>query len=408
MSADRIPERVVVVGTGVGGLRTVETLRSAGFTGRISFVGDEPHPPYDRPPLSKQILAGQWPDDRAVLRGGDKLAELELDLHLGVAAVGAEPGVVELSDGSRLEYDALVIATGVRARKLPGQLDHPRMHVLRTLDDSIRLRTALEGSSSLLVVGAGFIGAEVASTAKSNGIDVTVIEALETPLDRVLGPEMGKLCGSLLEDNGIRLITGAMVERFVEKDEKIIAELIGGESIEADQVVVGVGSHLDLDWLAGLGLDTDAGLKCDERGLVVGTDNVYAVGDVAGWHQPREGDAPRIEHWTSACEQGTVVAQRIAGVDVAREADVVPYFWSDQFGLKIQLVGRPGLSDSVTVLHDPGTVKGTLAGYFRGDEMVAAVAFHSPKLVVKCRRLLEGGSAPRSEVEALIAELTSS
>lgn len=400
-------QHVVVIGAGLGGLRTVELLRAEGFPGRISLVGDEPHQPYDRPPLSKQILAGQWPEHRAALHRGE-LPDLDIALHLGRSAVGADRAAVELDDGTRLAYDALVVATGVRPRRLPGQPDHPELHVLRTLEDCRGLRDSLSRARSLLVVGAGFIGAEVAATARTAGLAVTMLEALPVPFARVLGEQMGLLCARLQTEHGVAVRCGVRLEGFQVPGPEtggIAVRLADKTIVRADCGVVGVGTVIENGWLAGLGLPTDSGLLCDSAGLVEGTANVYAVGDIAAWRHPTVGDRPRLEHWTSATEQAAVLAQRIAGKPVTRQADVVPYFWSDQYGLTLQLIGRAELASTVEVLHDPGTIKGTVAGYFAGGRLVAVLAFHAPRLLNRYRALVAAG-ASENEVRARTAELS--
>jgi NADPH-dependent 2,4-dienoyl-CoA reductase/sulfur reductase-like enzyme len=396
---------VVVVGAGLGGLRTVEFLRAEGFSGTISLVGDEAHEPYDRPPLSKQILAGTWPEERATLHRGE-LADLNVSLHLGRSAISVDGDVAELDDGSRLHYDALVVATGVRPRRLPNQPDHPELHVLRTLEDCRALRSSLSRARSLLVVGAGFIGAEVAATARMAGREVTMLEALPVPFGRVLGEQMGQLCARLQTDNGVTVRCGVRLLDFVDSDGGIAARLADGSEVRADCGVVGVGTVVDAEWLAGLGVQSDSGLLCDGTGLVDGTGNVYGVGDIAAWRHPTFGDRPRIEHWTSATEQAAVVAQRIAGAEITRLADAVPYFWSDQYGLTLQLIGRCDLATSVEVLHDPGAIKGTVAGYFADGSLVAVLAFHAPRLLNRYRRLVAAGASAQ-KVRSVAAELAS-
>jgi NADPH-dependent 2,4-dienoyl-CoA reductase/sulfur reductase-like enzyme len=398
-------QHVVVIGAGLGGLRTVESLRVEGFSGRISLVGDEPHEPYDRPPLSKQILAGQWPEERAMLRRGE-LTTLDISLYLGRAAVDVDSAAVHLADGTQLRYDALVAATGVLPRRLPGQPEHPDLHVLRTLENCRALRDSMSRSRSMLVVGAGFIGAEVAATARTAGLEVTMIEALPVPFARVLGEQMGQLCAQLQTDNGVTVRCGVPLTGLAGDTNGIAASLTDGSLVQADCAVVGVGTVVDSGWLAGLGVAIENGLLCDTTGLVEGTGNVYAVGDVAAWRHSTVGDRPRIEHWTSATEQAAVVAQRIAGAQITRQADVVPYFWSDQYGLTLQLAGRCDLATSVEVLHDPGVVKGTVAGYFRDGKLVAVLAFHAPRLLNRYRRLVAAGATER-EVRATAAELAS-
>jgi NADPH-dependent 2,4-dienoyl-CoA reductase/sulfur reductase-like enzyme len=396
-------EQVVVVGAGLGGVRTVESLRAEGFSGRITLVGDELHMPYDRPPLSKQVLAGSWSEEQTLLYRGD-LAELDISVRLGRSARAVDRAAVYLDDGSQLPYHALVVATGVRPRRLPDQPDHRHLHVLRTLEDCRGLRDSMSQARSLLVVGAGFIGAEVAATARMAGLEVTMLEALPSPFARVLGEQMGRLCAQLQTDHGVAVRCGVPLASFGDSDSGIAARLADGSTVRADCGVVGVGTVVDDGWLAGLKVPTSSGLLCDTTGLVEGTSNVYAVGDIAAWRHPTIGDRPRIEHWTSATEQAAVVAQRLAGKPITRQADTVPYFWSDQYGLTLQLVGRCDLATSVEVLHDPGTVKGTVAGYFADDNLIAVLAFHAPRLLNRYRRMLAAG-ASRHEVWSTAAEL---
>lgn len=398
------PEHVLVIGAGLGGLRTAEQLRSAGFQGRISLVGAEQHPPYDRPPLSKQLLSGEWEPDRVLLSTVDALTELGVRSHLGRSAVALRPGAVELSDGSALHGDAVVVATGLEARTLPGQPD--TAHTLRTLDDALALRATLERVDSLLVVGAGFIGAEVASTAHARGIAVTVLEALPVPSVRALGPEVGAVAGRLLTDAGVDLRTGVTITTLTGDDSGgVRADLADGSSVSAAACVVGIGGRPRLDWLPD-GLDVDAGLRCGPTGRVTGLDAVWAVGDVALWADPVTGVQHRHEHWTSAGDQAAVVARDILGA--APVPARVPYFWSDQFGLKIQLLGRPDGADEVLALHGDGLsggdVRGTVAGYLAGGRLVAVAGFGAARRVMRYRALVAAGAA-RAEVLELTASL---
>ena len=376
-----VPEHVLVVGAGLGGVRTVEGLRAAGYQGRISLVGGEQHLPYDRPPLSKQFLAGTWERERIDLTGAEKLSDLGVRTHLGLRAVALRPGEVELSDGASLHADAIVLAPGVTSRTLVGQPDSA--HMLRDVDESLALRATLDRGGSLLVVGAGFIGAEVASTAHDRGIDVTVVEAAPVPMARVLGAPVGALAARLISESGVRLRCGVAITSLTGEG----ATLEDGTTVSADAVVVGVGGRLDLDWLSGTGLDLSGGIPCDEHGRVQGLDGVWAVGDAAAWTDPRHGDRVRHEHWTSATDQATAVARDIAGAQPPPEP--VPYFWSDQFGLKIQLIGRPDVADSILPLHgeglDGGPVKGTAVGYLRGEELVAVVGFGAARRIARYR-----------------------
>lgn len=393
------PEHVVIVGAGLGGLRSAQQLRTAGFLGRISVVGREQHPPYDRPPLSKQVLAGEWEPERVVLAAEDARDELGVRWHLGLSAVGLHAGetghAVELSDGSALHADALVVATGLAARTLPGQPE--TAHTLRTLEDSLALRAALADASSLLVVGGGFIGAEVASTARKAEVDVTVLEALPVPSARALGTEVAALAARLMVDGGVDLRCGAKITGFVEPAGVTLAD---GSELTADVLVVGIGGVPTLDWLKVEGLDTSGGLPCGPTGRVDGLDAVWAVGDVAAWAGHRH------EHWTSATDQAVVVARDITGVE--QQAPAVPYFWSDQFGLKIQLIGAPDGADAVVGLLGDGlgggAVRGTVAGYFEGDELVAVAGFGAARHVARYRKLV-ADRANRAEALALAESL---
>lgn len=396
------PEHIVVVGAGLGGTRTAEQLRAVGYDGRISLIGAEQHQPYDRPPLSKQVLSGAWPPERAALHGADALDRLRVEIHLGCPATALHPGAVELADGTTLAADAVVVATGADARRLPEQ--PVAVHTLRTLDDSLALRAALVRARSLLVVGGGFIGAEVASGAVGQGVKVTVLEALPVPFERALGAEVGALCGRLLSDAGVDLRLNARLARFV--DDRVV-ELADGERVSADVVLVGVGAVPAVGWLAnsafGRGLDTADGLACDTRGRVLGAPGVWAVGDAAAWQDPVRGKRHRSEHWTSATEQAAAVARDILGAD--QRPAVPPYFWSDQFGLKIQLIGWPELADGVLPLGGDGlasgAVRGTLAGYFAGDRLVAVVGFGAARQIARSRALVAHG-ASLAEVRTLI------
>ena len=335
------PEHVLVIGAGLGGVRTAEQLRTAGYQGRISLVGAEAHVPYDRPPLSKQILTGEWEPGRAILRTLDQLEELGVRAHLGLAAVALRPGEVELSDGSTLYGDAVVVATGLVARRLPDQPAH--VHTLRTLDDSLALRATLDRVGSLLIVGAGFIGAEVATAARARGIAVTVLEALPVPAGRGArarrsarwppgcSPRPASTCGSA------RSWPGSSRPRPGRGP--------AGRRQRGRRPTPG--------WSASAGCRGWTGspatapgprprrraARADPAGGCTAGSGVWAVGDVALVGGPEDGTAHRHEHWTSAGDQAAVVARDILGADPPPPA--VPYFWSDQFGLKIQLLGRP-------------------------------------------------------------------
>jgi NADPH-dependent 2,4-dienoyl-CoA reductase/sulfur reductase-like enzyme len=385
------PDHVLVVGAGLAGLRTVEQLRQAGFEGRLSLVGDEAHPPYDRPPLSKQVLTGEWAPEKATLRSVEGLDELGVRAHLGLAAVALRPGEVELSDGASLHADAIVVATGVEARRLPGQPDGAL--TLRSLEDSLALKAALGTASSVAIVGGGFIGAEVASAARKADLAVTVLEALPVVSARALGEELGALAGRLMTEAGVDLRCGVTLDGFTDSGGLRLAD---GTVIEADVVVVGIGGAPRTGWT---GLDAPRGLPCDASGRVTGLDGVWAVGDVATWNGVRH------EHWTSAGDQAAIVARDVLGQEPPPAT--VAYFWSDQFGMKIQLIGRPEEADSVLPLHGEGLaggpVRGTVAGMLAGDRLVAVAGFGAARHVARYRALLAGGADRAAALEQAAA-----
>jgi NADPH-dependent 2,4-dienoyl-CoA reductase/sulfur reductase-like enzyme len=407
------PEHVMIVGAGLGGLRTAQQLRSVGMQGRISLVGAESHPPYDRPPLSKQVLTGEWDPERTGLAGPDAFDELGVRTHLGNPAVALRPGdrghELELADGAALHGDAVVIATGLVARTLPDQPAH--VHTLRTLDDALALRATLEKVESLLVVGAGFIGAEVASSARTRGTAVTVLEALEVPAAHALGPQLGALAGRLITESGAELHTGVAITAFADLQDGVVdgvaVELADGRRITADAAVVGIGGRPQLEWLADTGLDTSRGLACGPTGRVHGLEEVWAVGDVAAWDDPVHGDRHRHEHWTSATDQAATVARDILAAPPAPPP--VHYCWSDQFGLKIQVLGRPERGEEIVPLHgsglDGGPVRGTVAAYVADDRVVAVAGFGAARLMARYRPLVAAG-VPLSEARAMAAALS--
>jgi NADPH-dependent 2,4-dienoyl-CoA reductase/sulfur reductase-like enzyme len=389
------PEHVVVVGAGLGGVRTVEQLRSRGYAGRITLIGAELHHPYDRPPLSKQVLDGSWEPARATLRDAAALADLDVTARLGRRAVRLSGVTVDLDDGSAVTGDAVVIATGVSPRRIPGQ--PAGVAVLRTLEDALALRYAFRSVRSLLVVGAGFIGAEVACAAAKQGVAVTVLEALPVPVERGLGRAVGALAGRLFTEAGIDLRCGTRIGSFL--DEHTV-ELTDGTTLTADLVLVGIGAVPDVSWLDAAGLDTSDGVACDGHGRVLGTSSVWALGDLAAWWDPARGRFHRSEHWTATVDQAAVTACDILGVEVP--AATVPYVWSDQFGLKIQVFGRTDSADEVVQLHGEGLaggpVKGTVAGYFAAGVLVGVVGFGAPAKLIPYRGLIASGADRASVV----------
>jgi len=384
---------VVVVGGSLAGLRAIETLRNDGFDGPVTLIGAEARQPYDRPPLSKKVLAGEWEPDRIALRRDGDLGSLDVDPRLGrsATALDLERRVVTTDDGEEIAFDGIVIATGAVVRRLPGQPELEGVHVLRTLEDSLALRAALTtGSPRVVVVGAGFIGSEVAATARGIGCEVTVLEALPVPLARALGPRMGLACSMLHGDHGVDLRVGVGVDAIEGAGGRVEAvRLSDGSTVEADVVVVGVGVAPATAWLEDSGLELRDGVVCDAT-LAAGPPGVYAAGDVCRWTNELFGEEMRIEHWTNAAEQGAAAAANLlsdfVGVEPIPYAPV-PFFWSDQFDSRIQYVGRAHGDDEVQVVA--GDIDGNfMAMYGHGGRLRGVLGVNMPKLVMRCRKLL--------------------
>jgi 3-phenylpropionate/trans-cinnamate dioxygenase ferredoxin reductase component len=391
---------IAVVGASLAGLRAAETLRAEGFSGSITLIGAERHLPYDRPPLSKQFLAGTWGLDRVVLRPAEKIAALELDLRLGcrVSALDVAGHRLTFDDGGTLGFDGLVIATGAHPRVLPGTPALAGVHTLRTLEDSIALAHAATDDARVVVVGAGFIGSEVAATCRGRGAHVTVVEALPQPLSQVLGVEMGAVCGALHRDHGVELRTGVGVQglRALDTstgDGRVAAvELADGTEVDADVVVVGIGVTPTTGWLEDSGLELSDGVVADATLHAAG--DVVVAGDLARWFDEGLGRHVRIEHWTNASEQGAVAARSLlAGRTQALRYVPVPYFWSDQYDVKIQVIGHPRPDAEVVVVDGSLESRRFVALYGHAGRLVAALGFGRPRQLMGYRSLLEAGSS---------------
>lgn len=380
--------KIAVVGASLAGLRAVEFIRRAKFAGELVLVGDERRLPYDRPPLSKEVLRGEWNEERIGLRQ-KSYDELKVELALGRRAIAlrTEEREVELEGGDMIEYDGLVIATGGNARKLPNQPALDGVFTLRTLDDSLQICAALDAKPRVAVIGAGFIGAEVAASARQLGLDVTMIEALETPLARTLGPELGRILQRVHERRGVRVLTGRKVERFEGTDRVTGLTLDDGTTVACELVVVGIGMAPSVSWLEGSGVDVDDGVRCDET-LAASVPGIVAAGDVANWHNPLFRERMRVEHWTNAVEQARhAVGTLLAAPGEAEPFSSAPMFWSDQFDTKIQGAGSPRPSDDLTVF---GPTEGgkLLALYARAGRLVGAVTFNQPPKLIQLRMLI--------------------
>ena len=391
---------IVIVGASLAGLRAAEEIRHLGHKGAVVVMGDELHAPYDRPPLSKQLLSGKWDVARIHHHAPEKLDTLGLEFRLGRRATGldTQARTVSCSDGSEVHYDGLVIATGARARWLPGTEGMAGVRTLRTLDDCLGLRADLQrigGAARLVVIGAGFIGAEVAATCHGFGADVTIVEALPTPLAGAIGEQMGEACAGLHRDAGVALRVGVGVERVVPSSDgtsATVVHLTDGTALPADVVVVGIGVEPVVDWLGDSGVSLDNGVVCDDR--LFAADNVVAAGDVARWTHVGLGEDIRIEHWTNAAEGGAVAARNLmVGSAAAESYAPVPFFWSDQYGAKIQVIGRPRPEDEVVVVDGTVQDRKLVALYRRGDRLSAALAISRPRQLMAYRPLLDAGAS---------------
>jgi NADPH-dependent 2,4-dienoyl-CoA reductase/sulfur reductase-like enzyme len=384
---------VAVVGASLAGLSAARSLRKQGYDGRLVVIGDELHRPYDRPPLSKEFLAGSLGETELSLEAGDE--DLGAEWLLGTRAVGLDrtDRAVRLADGREVRADGIVIATGAAARTLPGSEGLAGVHTLRTLDDARALRDELASGGRLVVIGGGFIGAEVASTAYALGLDVTVVEVAPTPLAGPLGETMGTIVSALHTDHGVRLLCGVGVKGLSGESRVDAVLLEDGRSIPADIVVVGVGARPCIEWLEGSGVELDNGVKCgaDGRTSLAG---VVAVGDCANWYDPRAGHHRRVEHWTGARERpDAAIATLLAGGAVEPGVPRPPYFWSDQYGVKIQFVGHAAAADSVTVEAGAADDRDVLAVYRRAGDPVAVLGMNQPRLFMRWRKQLAAASS---------------
>jgi NADPH-dependent 2,4-dienoyl-CoA reductase/sulfur reductase-like enzyme len=398
--SDALPRdaTVVVVGASLAGLRAAEEVRHEGHTGPVIIVGDEIHAPYDRPPLSKQVLSGKWEVARIHHHAPDALDTLGLEFRLGRRAtrLDQEERMLWTDDGESLHYDGLIVATGATARTLPGTESQPAVRALRTLDDCLAIRRTLldagEGAR-VVVIGAGFIGSEVAATCRGLGAEVTVVEALPTPLGRVLGDQMGEACAGLHRAQGVTLLTNVGVDRVVPASgTSAVVHLVDGTALEADVVVVGIGVVPATSWLEDSGLLLDNGVVCSET--LFAADRVVAAGDVARWTHPGLGEQLRVEHWTNAAEGGAAAARNLlAGSSPAVPYGPVPFFWSDQYATKIQVIGLPGPDDEVVVVEGSPEEGKLVALYRRGDRLRAVLAFSRPRHLMAYRPLLAAGAS---------------
>jgi 3-phenylpropionate/trans-cinnamate dioxygenase ferredoxin reductase component len=370
------PARVVVVGAGLAGLRVTEELRAKGYGGALTLIGAERRPPYDRPPLSKKLLTGEL-DDTSLRPDMESLA---VDLRLSESAIGLEDKVLR-TNAAEYEWDALVLATGAFPVRLPG--DGPQ-RVLRTADDSLALRELLQPGVRLVIIGAGWIGAELATAAATRGAAVTVLEAADAPLAAAVGPEIGLATVPWYAAAGVDLRLGQNVAA-VGPDGVLLGS---GDVLTADVVVTAVGVRPDVSWLTGSGVRMDNGVATDAQ-LRTSVPGVYAVGDCASFWSGRYQRQLRFEHWDIALHAPEVAAANILGAE--SEYNPVPYFWSEQFGRMVQYVGWHGAAERLIWRGDPAGAKWA-ACWLSGDRLVATLTVGLPKDLLQSRRLIDAGS----------------
>ncbi|MFF4570735.1 NAD(P)/FAD-dependent oxidoreductase [Streptomyces sp. NPDC001410] len=383
--------RVVVAGAGMAGVQTAVALREQGFTGTVTLIGAEPHQPYDRPPLSKAVLLGKAEGSAFDV----DFESLGVELRLGCEVLGVRPGDHELdTEAGPVPYDVLVLATGAEPITLPGTEGVPGVHLLRTLDDAERLRPVLARQHSIVVVGAGWIGAEFATAAREAGCAVTVVEAADRPLAGALPPEVAAPMAAWYADSGAELRTHARVER-VEPGAVLLAD---GMRLPADAVVVGIGARPATAWLAGSGVEVGAhGEVVADAHLRTSVEDVYAVGDCASFPSARYGTRLLVHHWDNALQGPRTVAANILG-ETPVVYDPVPYFWSEQFGRFVQYAGHHPAADRMVWRGDPAGPAWTVC-WLREDRLVALLAVGRPRDLAQGRRLIE--ASRRMDAEAL-------
>jgi NADPH-dependent 2,4-dienoyl-CoA reductase/sulfur reductase-like enzyme len=388
-------EHLVIVGASLAGLRAAQAARKAGFDGDLVMVGEESHLPYTRPPLSKELLAGEHSVDRVQL----PCDQLDVQWRLGAAAVSLDRRRrrVVLSDGDEVAYDRLILATGSRARSWTGagaELDG--VHVLRKVEDALALRAAFDDQPRVAIVGAGFIGCEVAQTARKLGLDVTLIDIAATPM-LPLGPKLGEWCAELHRDHGVDLRLGTGVAALLGDGRVEAVQLADGARVAADVVVFGLGAAPNTEWLADSGLQLDPGLVCDATLTAAGDPDILGAGDIVTWPHPMaDGQAIRIEHWTVAAEQGQLAGRNVLSSPAERKPyDAPPYFWSDQYDVKIQSLGLPGRAERLELLESsPDRWRLVYAGE-RDGRLIGVIAINAARRLGSYRQAL--ADPPRLE-----------
>ncbi len=422
---ERRLHRVVIVGASLAGLNAAETLRAEGYEGRITLIGDESFEPYDRPPLSKQLLTGEWDADRLPLRTQEEIASLDLELISGRAATALEitddlddggRGSLRLDDGERIAFDGLIVATGARALTLSFGEHLDGVHTLRSQQDALQIRSqfelSLESSGKVVVIGAGFIGSEIASSARARGLDVAMVEAQSQPMLGPLGAEFGAWAGEAHRAAGVELHLDATVDDFV-GTRRVEGVLLGtGVVIEANAVIVGIGARPNVEWLDGSGLTISDGVVCDQ--FCRAAPMVYAAGDVARWPNglfgPFAYSAPqrtmRIEHWTNAVEQGMAAARNLLREHRGERLEhyaPVPYFWSDQHGLSMMASGITSPCDQFVVAHGSLALNRFAAIYGLRGYLTGVVTVGWPRMLRRYQRMIRDRATWEEALESVRA-----
>jgi NADPH-dependent 2,4-dienoyl-CoA reductase/sulfur reductase-like enzyme len=398
-------QTLAVVGASLAGLSAARAARAQGFSGRLIIIGDEHHRPYDRPPLSKDFLLGTITAEDLFLETDDD--GLEAEWLLGGGAVGLEAAshTIRLHDGQSVTADGIVIATGARARQIPDLAGLDNVFYLRTMADAQGLTPRLVPGARMIVIGAGFIGAEVASSAASRGMEVTMINNGAVPFTAQLGPDMGSVVAKLHQANGVELVCGTGVEEFHHTENSATGlRLADGRELAADVVVVGIGAEPNVEWLAGSGVEVDGGVLCDAMGRT-NVPGIVAVGDCAAWFDAAVDRHRRVEHWTGALERAALAVQALFDDDAPAQPLKPPYFWSDQHGVKIQFAGHSAGYDRLEVEAGDAAEHSVLAVYYREDVPVAVLGMNQPRLFTKWRRSLLP-SAPKPAPAVVPSVLT--
>ncbi|UKA63664.1 NAD(P)/FAD-dependent oxidoreductase [Arthrobacter sp. FW306-04-A] len=385
-------ETLAIVGASLAGLSAARAARAQGFGGRLLIIGDEQHRPYDRPPLSKEFLAGKIGIKHLLLEaeetGSDDPLQAEWLLGAPARSFDAATKTITFGDGRTVVADGVVIATGASARTLPELAGLSNVFTLRTLEDAQDLAPELVPGSRLLVVGAGFIGAEVASTAKGLGMDVTIICKSPVPLTAPLGPEMAAVMATLHGINGVELICDTGIDSYYSYEGNVTGvRLSDGQYRSADVVLLGIGAVPNVGWLAGSGLVIDDGVTCDSMGRT-NVPGVVAVGDCAAWFDERSGRHHRVEHWTGAQERSALAVAGLLDHSAPPQQLNLPYFWSDQYGVTLQFAGHARDAERIEIEAGQLDTHSFLAVYYRGEDPVAVLGVNQPRLFTRWRRQL--------------------